>query len=412
MERCRNRFGDRFTIRLIGVPPVVVLSSPADVRAVLTADPDVLLPGAGAEALEPIVGRRSIALMDGAEHLIERRRLLPALHGERVQQMAETMRTVATQAMADWPSEEPLRLHPRLQRLSLDIVMETVLGLRHGDSRLVPLRDAITETLEWGAKLPNLVISMRRTVAGRGPWAGLLAARDRSDRLLFDLIAHRRKAGGDRGDVLASLLAARYDDGSAMPDGQIRDELMTLVAGGHESIALAVSWACVSLARTPAVLQRLVAEIDARTTDEYLTATVHEALRHRPVLPMFPRRVARDITIGGWRYPAGILLHADAYLLHHHPALYPDPYAFRPDRFVGHPPGTYTWVPFGGGRRRCLGSAFAIMEMTTLLRALLATRDLQPVGAGESTRRHNVALAAAQGARVFLPRRPLMPRIS
>jgi cytochrome P450 len=405
LERARRRYGDRFTLRLIGIPPVVVLSSPADIKAVLAADPEVLEPGAGAEVIEPVVGPRSIGLMDGAEHLAERRLLSPPLHGERVEAMEATMRVAAERAIAAWPASEPLALHPPLQRLSLEIAMRTLLGLGDDDQRLAPLREAIAEMLAWSARLPNLVPRTRRTVAGRGPWGRFLAARDRLDPLLFELIEARAAAGEDHGDVLSSLLAARYEDGGGMEPRQIRDELVTLIAGGHESTALALSWACSRLAREDAVRARLVSALDAEAGDEYLTATVEEALRHRPVLPILPRRVARATTIGGWRYPAGILLQADAYLLHHDQAVHPDPYAFRPERFLERSPGTYTWVPFGGGRRRCIGAAFATLQMKTVLRALLRERDLRPVGDGEPARRHNIGLAPAAGARLILPRR-------
>lgn len=405
MERCRRQHGDRFTLRLVGIPPLVVLSSPEDVRAVLTADPDVLLPGAGAEVVEPVVGRRSIGLLDGAEHLAERRLLLPAFHGERVQEMAATMRAAAEAAVASWPAGAPLELHPLLRRLSLDVVLQTMLGLDRDDARLAALRGAIAETLAWSARLPNLVPKTRRTVAGRGPWGRFLAARERSDRLLYELIEQRRASGEERADLLATLLSARYEDGAAMSARQIRDELMTLVAGGHESIALALSWTCAQLARDAAARRPLVAELDDGASDERLTATVQEALRHRPVLPILPRFVARDVAIGGWRYPAGVLLQADAYLLHHDPAVYPAPYAFRPERFLGRPPGTYTWVPFGGGRRRCIGAAFATLQMKTTLQVLLRARELRPVGPDEPTRRHNIGLAPGRGARLVLPLR-------
>lgn len=383
----------------------MVLSAPGDVRAVLTGDPEALLPGAGADVLEPIVGQRSIALMDGEEHLAERRLLLPALHGERVTRMAETMSTVAGAAIERWPAAERVALHPLLQRLSLDVVMQVMLGLSDDDPRRVPLRDGIEATLVWSARLPNLLTRTRRSVLGRGPWARLLEVRDRTDRMLFDLIDARRSAGEGEDDVLASLLSARYEDGTGMSDRQIRDELLTLVAGGHESIALSLSWTCAHLARRPQVQRRLVEEIDAGAGDAYLTATIQEALRHRPVLPIFPRRVAREVTVGAHRYPPGVLLQADAYLLHHDPAVYPDPYAFRPERFLEQPPGTYTWVPFGGGRRRCVGSAFATMEMKAILRALLSTRTLEAPGGDEPTRRHSIGLAPGNGARLRLARR-------
>lgn len=405
MERCRDRFGDRFTLRLVGVPPIVVLSSTGDVREVLTADPDMLLPGAGTRLLEPIVGRHSVGLMDGREHLAERKLLMPALHGERLAAMAGTMEAEATAAVDRWPASEPVALHPLMIDLTLAMVVKSALGLDEGNRRFASVHASLLDLFTWNARLPNLVPRTRRTVAGRGPWARLLAARERTDRMLFDLIECRRTTGADDGDVLAFLLSARYEDGSAMSDRQIRDELMTLIAAGHQTLALALTWACGQVARNPRVLQRLNREIDAGVSDEYLTATVRESLRHRPVIPIGPRCVAREATIGGWRYPPGVLLQAEAYLLHHDPAVYRDPYAFRPERFIEEPADTYTWIPFGGGRRRCIGFAFAMLEMKAILRALLRARDLQPVGSPESTRRHNIGLVPKDGGRITLPLR-------
>jgi cytochrome P450 len=403
LEEARRRHGDRFTLRLIGIPPVVVVSGPEDVKAILTGDPDLLQPGKGAEVIKAVVGRRSLGLLDGDDHLAERRLMLPPLQGKRVEAMATTMRAATERALADWPAGEQLALHPPLQRLSLDIALQTLLGLDHRERSFVPLRDAIAEMLTWAARLPNLVPTTRRTVLGRGPWASFLAARERADRRLFALIEARAAAGDDHGDVLSSLLAARYEDGGSMGPRHIRDELVTLIAGGHETTALTLSWACSQLARNDDVRERLVAELDADAGEEYLTATVQETLRHRPVLPILPRRVARPTAIGGWLYPTGILLQADAYLLHHDPAVYPDPYAFRPERFLERSPETYRWIPFGSGRRRCIGAAFATLQIKTVLRVLLRERVLTAAGGSAAARRHNVALSPADGAQVALP---------
>jgi len=407
IEQCRQRYGNRFTLRLIGVPPIVVIADPDEIRQVLTADPDLLLPGVGTRLLEPITGPRSIGLMDGEEHLTERKLLMPALHGERLAAMTATMEAKAEAAITGWPATESIALHPLLITLSLDIIVAAIARADEADPRLDQLREAYADLFAWNARLPNLVPWMRRSVAGRGPWAYLLAARARADALLYELIAERRAApAGDTGaDILGFLLAARYPDGSTMSDQQIRDELTTLVAGGHQTLALALTWAADQLARTPSVLRQLVAEIDAGDDDAYLTATVHETLRHRPVIPIGPRHVAHPAMIGDWTYPPGVLLQAEAYLLHHDPAVYDDPYAFRPERFLDHPPDTYSWIPFGGGRRRCIGLAFAMLELKIVLRALLRARDLRPAGPPVAARRHSIGLVPEDGGRLLLPLR-------
>jgi cytochrome P450 family 135 len=209
--------------------------------------------------------------------------------------------------------------------------------------------------------------------------------------------------------VLAMLLEARHEDGSPMSPVELRDELMTLLVAGHETTASELAWAFEILSRNPDVLARLTAEVDANG-DDYVTATVHETLRRRPVLAnAAPRLVMEPVEIGGWRYEPGVCMIADAYLLHHDPDVYPDPYAFRPERFLDEGPGTYTWIPFGGGRRRCLGASFAILEMKLVLRAVVEQTELSPAtsSGGEGARRRSITLSPRAGARTVLrPRRP------
>jgi cytochrome P450 len=204
------------------------------------------------------------------------------------------------------------------------------------------------------------------------------------------------------------LLGARHEDGSPMSDQELRDELMTLLVAGHETTASTLAWAFERLARTPEVLRRLVAEADGDEDDgSYLTAAIQETLRRRPVLPnTAPRMVMQPIEIGGWHYDPGVCVIANAYLLHHDPDLYPDPYAFRPERFLDQAPGTYTWIPFGGGRRRCLGASFATLEMKIVLRSVLRAYALAPVGDfAEPARRRNITIRPARGSRIALARR-------
>jgi cytochrome P450 len=205
------------------------------------------------------------------------------------------------------------------------------------------------------------------------------------------------------------LLDARHGDGSPMSDQELRDELMTLLVAGHETTASSLAWTFERLSRHPAVLGRLEAEVEAANGDAYLTATIYETLRRRPVLPnVAPRLVMRPVDVGGWLYPAGVGLVPNAYLLHHDPSIYPDPYAFKPERFVDHAPGTYTWIPFGGGRRRCLGASFAMLEMKQVLGAVLRARKLHTLSDGfERPRRRNITIKPGRGGLARLPKRPL-----
>jgi cytochrome P450 len=238
---------------------------------------------------------------------------------------------------------------------------------------------------------------------------------ERADRLIYALIEQRRSEtessehATQGRDVLSMLLAGRHEDGSPMSPVELRDELMTALVAGHETTASQLSWTFERLAREPRVLARLRAELDEGTGEEYLTATINEILRHRPVLPNAePRLVKEPVEIGGFRYPPGVALLANAYLVHHDPAIYPDPYAFRPERFLEQAPGTYTWIPFGGGRRRCIGASFALLEMRIAIRAVLERFDLCPASAtAERTRRRSITISPARGGRVVLRDRDL-----
>jgi cytochrome P450 len=399
LERCRARYGRRFTLRVLGTPPFVMLSDPAQVKQVFTAPPEVLHPGEGARVLEPIVGRNSVILLDEGEHLEQRKLMLPAFHGEKMERLSGLMANVAEREVAGWPRGDPVPLHARLQALTLEIILRAVFGLETG-RRLDSLRARLTEILEFGASPLSLLPPLRLPLGGRGPWARFVRRRDEVNRLLFEQIAERRADGTDRDDVLAMLLAARHEDGSQMSDQELRDELMTLLVAGHETTASELAWTFERLTRAPRVVARLREEIEAGDGDTYLTATIQETLRRRPVLPnAAPRLVMSPVAVGGWTYPAGVALVANAYLIHHDPEIYPDPYAFRPERFLEDPPGTYTWIPFGGGRRRCLGASFATLEMKIVLRAALAAAT--PLVSGdrfEPPRRRGITLSPAIGA--------------
>ena len=412
-----RRYGKRVTIRLPFQPPFVVLSDPAHIKELFTAPPDAVHPGEGARILEPVVGRNSVILLDEQAHLSQRRLMLPAFHGERMQALRGVMTEQAEQEVQEWPTEAPFALHSRLQKVTLEIILRAVFGLERG-RRSSELRDLLTEVLAFGES-PISVLPALQRVLGWTPTQRRFQDRlQRSDRLIFELINERRAAANENADantpqgddVLAMLLAARHEpqngevEGATMSDQELRDELVTALVAGHETTASQLAWAFERISREPAVQARLIDELDEGVSDEYLSATITEILRLRPVLPNAePRLTKRPIEIGGYRYPAGIVLLASAYLVHHDPELYPEPDAFRPERFLDKQPGTYTWIPFGGGRRRCLGASFAIEEMKIVLRAVLGRYTLEPAGGlPETTRRRGITYTPSRAATVVL----------
>ena len=403
-ERCRAKYGGRFTVRLLATEPFVHLTDPDEIKQVFTAAPDVLHPGEGARILEPVVGPHSVILLDEGPHLEQRKLMLPAFHGERMARLTGLMTDVAEREAARWPAGEPVALHPRLQALTLEIILRAVFGLEEGE-RLDALRTRLERLLEDAATPIGLIPAMQRDLGPRSPGGRFARLKGEIDELIFALLDERRAEGADRDDVLSMFLTARHeDDGSPMTNDELRDELMTMLTAGHETTASELAWGFSELVRAPAVLDRLVEEVRSGEGDDYLVATVNETLRRRPVLPIAePRLVKQPIEIGGWEYPAGVSLAANAYLLHHDPAIYPDPYAFRPERFEDEQPGTYTWIPFGGGRRRCIGASFALLEMKIVLRAVLERSDLRVGQEGvEVARRRSITVSPKGGAKVVL----------
>ncbi len=404
LRQCRERYGKRFTIKLPGAPPFVMLADPAEVKQVFTAPPDVLRPGEGARVLEPVVGANSVILLDEGAHMEQRKLMLPAFHGERMERLAGLMEEVADEELAALPRDVPVELHPRMQDLTLKIVLRAVFGLEPGP-RFEALRQRLQTMLEFGDRPISLMPPPKDSLAARvaervGPFARFVRLQAEVDELLFGLIAERRGEGegAERNDVLAMLLEARHEDGSPMSEQEVRDELLTLLVAGHETTATTLAWAFERLAREPRVLARLSEEAKGEE-DAYLTATIQETLRTRPVLPnAAPRLVVQPIEVGGWSYPTGCCLAPNGYLIHHDPEIYPDPFAFRPERFLDEPPGTYTWIPFGGGRRRCLGASFAMLEMKIVLRGALRALALQPAEQAEVARRRNITVRPSDGA--------------
>jgi cytochrome P450 len=409
----------------------VIVSRPDEIKEVFTAPSDVLAPGRGARVLEPVVGSTSVILLDGDAHMEQRRLMLPAFHGERMERLAGLVQAVAEREVASWPSQRPIELHRRMQRLALEIILRAVFGLGPGP-RLHALRRRLGAMLAFGDKAISLVpppLDSRRARLFEhvGPFASFWRQRQEADKLIFDEIEERRReqreecrSQADRDDVLTMLLEAHHEDHSPMSAEELRDELLTLLVAGHETTASALAWAFQCLAADQHVLTRLRAELASDAAeDAYLLATIYETLRHRPVLPnVAPRLVVKPLELGGVMYRPGVCLVPNAYLVHHDAALYPDPYAFRPERWLEddgrlRKPGTYAWIPFGGGRRRCLGASFALLEMKIVLRAVLHARELAPVTDRlERPRRRNITIRPARGGTAWLrPRSEMGPRL-
>lgn len=407
LERCRARYGRRFTVRLVGQSPFVILSDPEEIREVFQAPPDVLHPGEGAHIIEPVVGPNSVILLDEDPHMEQRKLLLPAFHGEKMQRMSGLMCELAEREVQSWQLDEPVALHPRLQRLTLEIILRAVFGLEAG-AKLDRLRELLTEMLAFAENPISLLPPVQRILRALGVRVGgYLRHVGEVDRLIYELIDEHRRARDGGEDVLALLLQARHGDGSPMSDQELRDELVTALVAGHETTASSLAWAVDRLAREPQVQRRLRAEIDDGDEERYLVATINEILRHRPVVPNAePRLVKKPFSAGGVSYAPGAILFASAYLVHHDADIYPDPYAFRPERFLEQQPGTYTWIPFGGGRRRCLGASFALLEMKIVLRALLARCTLASAGSpARTTQRRGITISTPRQNRVILRRR-------
>jgi cytochrome P450 len=405
MERCRARYGKRFTIRLPAQPPFVMISDPEEIKELFKAPPDVLHPGEGARILKPIVGSNSVILLDEAPHLEQRKLLLPAFHGEKMKNLTGLMEELAEREVASWPTGRPFELHSRFQALTLEIILRAVFGLEAGE-RLDLLRDRLTRILDFGTSPASVNPRLQRPFGGLGPFARFARVREQADALIYEQIDERRDSGEQGDDILSMLLDARHEDGSEMSAEEIRDELMTALVAGHETTASELAWAFERLAREPRVLRRLHEELDSKDGDAYLTATIQETLRRRPVLPQAePRLVKQPVEIGDWRYDPGVVLAANAWLVHHDADVYPDPFAFRPERFLENPPGTYTWIPFGGGRRRCIGASFAMLEMRVVLQAALNRYSIEPQREPERTRRRAITISPRLGAlTVLLPR--------
>jgi cytochrome P450 family 135 len=397
----RRRHGDVFTVRVLDTE-WTVLADPGAVRELFAHGPEEVDSGVANLILRPLIGTRSVLLSDGEEHLARRKLVLPPFHGERMRAYEETMRAMAREQIAAWPLGEPAAVLPRANALTFAVILRTVFGVRD-EAELGTLGAALRETLDWIMDMRFVLLigflGPERLLAMRG-------FRDRVeaiDREVARLIATRRAAPdlAEREDILSLLLQARDEDGQGLSDGDLRDELVTLLVGGHETTAALIAWALHDLARDPASQERV-----ARGEDGFADAVVTEALRLHPPAPVVLRRLRAPLTIAGAHLPAGTTVAPCSLLVHRRADLYPDPWAFRPERFLDRRPRAGEWFPFGGSVRRCIGAAFAQFEARVVLEELTGALRFAPAARRpERVGRRGPVLVPAQGALLVATRR-------
>ena len=399
-----RRYGANFRIVLPPFGETAYVGDPEAIKAVFTGG-DAFRAGEANWILRPLLGRRSVLVLDGDDHLTQRRMLLPAFHGDAIRNYAVTVAEVAEAEVARWPRREPFTARPRMQAITLEVIMRAVIGLRDPE-RMATLRKMLVRLVDvrdldvaMFALWPDIATS--RIGRRLSPYS----VRRQVDVMLDEEIADRR-ARGDGTDVLSLLVAARDEDGRALTDQELRDEIITLLVAGHETTATALAWTLERLSRHPDVLARAVAEADAGESDDYLDAVCKETLRVRPVIQDVMRVVKQPVELGGARIEPGALAMPAIAVAHMDEANYPGAEAFRPERFLDQKPGTYTWLPFGGGTRRCIGASFALMEMKTVLRSVLRNVELATTRApGERQRIKHVTLVPHRGARIAVAER-------
>jgi cytochrome P450 len=405
MESCRRRYGDAFSVTFLGFSsPMVMLSGPEAIRALYGERSHGLPPGRTLTLL-PVMGPRSVLLLEGEDHLSRRKAMLPSFHGERMRAYEPVVRDLIVSEIERWEPGKTFPVHPRMQAVTLEVILRAVFGVDEGE-RLTRLRTLLTDLLRrLSSPWTQVGVLVARRFGRSGPLDAIERENAAVDELLLAEIAERRADPGlaERSDILSLLLQARFADGSGMSDRELRDQLVTLLLAGHETTATALAWTFDLLLRHPEALATLTAEVRAGESDAYLRAVISESLRLRPVVPLAGRRLAVPLQADGLDLPTGTDVTPAIWLSHTRADVYPDPQAFRPERFLDGGPATYAWIPFGGGVRRCLGAAFAEFEMRVVLTEVLRRCELQLASPRpERIARRNVTFSPRRGTRVVL----------
>ncbi len=407
MDRCAERYGETFTLRVRRGRPWVFLTNPEDVKQVFTTDPQLLRAGAreANPLLGPLLGSRSMMLQDEPIHMADRRRVLPSVHGQLMQQYGEMMSDVARREIERWPLGEPFALWPRMQAISLEVVMRAVFGDVERE-RLERLRQALVRLTNWvngPRRLALLAAVGERSMSANPRFAAVM----RPVEELIHAEVRTRGAAPDRDerdDILAMLEREQGTDGSPMDDRKMRDELITFLSDGPTATSLA--WAFERLLRHPDKLARLREEAREGEGEQYVDAVVKETLRLCPAVPVVMRRLVEPMAVAGYTIPPDTILAPCVYLMHRRADIYPQPRSFQPERFLGDSAGTYTWIPFGGGVRRCVAVVFAQLEMKRVMQTVLSEVDLRPAETrSEAAARSSVSFVPDGGALVVATRR-------
>jgi cytochrome P450 len=414
LERCRARYGDCFTIRLPGFgargwKPIVLLSDPGLVKEVFSGGARFAHVNASRRALTPMFGEQSVIVIDGEQHLRRRRMMLPPFHGERLTGYRELIEQITEREIASWPKDTPFSLQQRFQAITLEIILRVVFGI-NDEQHYQDSHQAIARLLDVVANpFAELAIGLPERIGPINVRAPLHHAKETVDTLLLDEIAARRNATDlhARADILSLLLQARDEHDAGLSDIEVHDDLISLLLAGHETTATALAWTFLHLFQHPEALATLTDECKSGNSTEYLQAVIKEILRLRPPLPVADRVLTEPWQVNGHQLPAGTVIAPCIYLIHRRPDLYPDPASFRPERFLHTEPETYSWIPFGGGMRRCLGASFATFEMQVILTTVLTGLHLRAAGSKpERVRRRSIVLAPSDGAQAILRTTP------
>jgi cytochrome P450 len=406
LERCHSRYGDAFTLRILHWGDWVILADPDDVKKVFTAGEKVGVAVAN-PLLGPVLGPRSVMLLEEPEHMRRRKLMLPHFHGQAIAADAAMMSEVAQREVESWPAGEPFALWPRMQEVTKEVVMRAVFG--EDQSRLEELRRRLRRLTEWMNDPRNLALLATlgpdRIVRSRG----YREAMEPVEEAVIEEVRRRRaQPDPSRVGVVEMLAQARHEDGSLLGEPELRDELLTLLTDGPTSTSLA--WTLERLLRNPDKLERAREEALAGEDATYLDAVIKETLRMRPPVPVVVRRLLEPMRLGGHDLPAGTVVAPCIHLIHRDPRWYERPDEFAPERFLGRQPGTYTWIPFGGGVRRCLAASYAEMEMKRVLRAILTTVDLRPASdRSERMRKSAISFSPDQSGLVIAEPRETDP---
>jgi cytochrome P450 len=413
LANCQEQFGDAFTLRAVALGyALVVVSDPNVIKEVFALGPDEARAGQANSVLKPFLGKDSLLLLDGADHLRHRKMMLPAFHAERMHAYGHAMIDLTHEAIDRWPLGESFAVHRPMQSVTLQVIIRTVFGIEAGP-RFAELADVLTRTLDASAWPALLFPFMQRDLGRFSPWGRFVRWAGRASEILRAEIRRARARGtAGRTDVLAMMLEARDESGSPLSEDEIHDELTTLLVAGHETTATALAWALRWILPNGALVSRLREEIATAADDprriaklELLDATVKESLRLQPVIPLVARVLQKPMTLGNIELPASAIVAPAVYLLNRRAALYPQPNRFHPERFLTFKPAPWEWIPFGGGLRRCIGATFAIYEMKMVLASMLPRVDARLASDRVRVARRGITITPSGGLPIVVTAR-------